>query len=362
MGCAPMQAPAPRKGPGVAGAALRTAARAGGAAGWRDGVSLSCGARWRRPIGRCCTTGCHSSIGRCCVLGDPGLAAARASPRLFGRFQRSREQAPWLPQVRARASMAVWPGERIAAAGGASRRWQHVRAVSRLARGPQARRQSAPASPPLPCPARRQEQGRQGRQGGQEELLQEGAPGGAAAACRRRRPGGRPAERRGPAGSPSTLAAANMHGGQLHARQRKPDCAERLRCRRMPVPTLARCRRLPAPPQTKKPRYSVVFHRPKTLVRSRDPKFPRVRCEACNRACWFCAGVPSHLVACGCRQQLELGSSGGWRGGWACTARMAAQRLRSDSTPELGTPATSSDGRPLANWGWGSCGTHVGGG
>ncbi|KAI7835728.1 hypothetical protein COHA_010382 [Chlorella ohadii] len=28
--------------------------------------------------------------------------------------------------------------------------------------------------------------------------------------------------------------------------------------------------------KTKKPRYSVVFHRPKTLVRSRDPKFPRV--------------------------------------------------------------------------------------
>ena len=27
-----------------------------------------------------------------------------------------------------------------------------------------------------------------------------------------------------------------------------------------------------------KPRYSVVFHRPRTLVRSRDPKVPRVRC------------------------------------------------------------------------------------
>ncbi|KAL4858103.1 60S ribosomal protein L23a [Chlorella vulgaris] len=27
--------------------------------------------------------------------------------------------------------------------------------------------------------------------------------------------------------------------------------------------------------KTRKPRYSVVFHRPKTLVRSRDPKFPR---------------------------------------------------------------------------------------
>lgn len=33
--------------------------------------------------------------------------------------------------------------------------------------------------------------------------------------------------------------------------------------------------------KTRKPRYSVVFHRPKTLVRSRDPKFPRVRC-VCN--------------------------------------------------------------------------------
>ncbi len=30
--------------------------------------------------------------------------------------------------------------------------------------------------------------------------------------------------------------------------------------------------------KTRKPRYSVVFHRPKTLVRSRDPKFPRTRC------------------------------------------------------------------------------------
>lgn len=29
--------------------------------------------------------------------------------------------------------------------------------------------------------------------------------------------------------------------------------------------------------QSRKPRYSVVFHRPKTLVRTRDPKFPRVR-------------------------------------------------------------------------------------
>jgi hypothetical protein len=28
----------------------------------------------------------------------------------------------------------------------------------------------------------------------------------------------------------------------------------------------------------KKPRYSVVFHRPKTLKRTRDPKVPRQRC------------------------------------------------------------------------------------
>ena len=26
-----------------------------------------------------------------------------------------------------------------------------------------------------------------------------------------------------------------------------------------------------------KPRYSVVFHRPKTLKKARDPKYPRVR-------------------------------------------------------------------------------------
>ena len=31
---------------------------------------------------------------------------------------------------------------------------------------------------------------------------------------------------------------------------------------------------------SRKPRYSVVFHRPKTLIRAREPKFPRVRCAA----------------------------------------------------------------------------------
>lgn len=29
--------------------------------------------------------------------------------------------------------------------------------------------------------------------------------------------------------------------------------------------------------QQRKPRYSVVFHRPKTLKHSRDPKYPRKR-------------------------------------------------------------------------------------
>ena len=29
-----------------------------------------------------------------------------------------------------------------------------------------------------------------------------------------------------------------------------------------------------------KPRYSVVFHRPKTLKKAREPKYPRVRCES----------------------------------------------------------------------------------
>ena len=29
--------------------------------------------------------------------------------------------------------------------------------------------------------------------------------------------------------------------------------------------------------KTRKPRYSVQFHRPKTLLRTRDPKFPRLR-------------------------------------------------------------------------------------
>lgn len=29
---------------------------------------------------------------------------------------------------------------------------------------------------------------------------------------------------------------------------------------------------------SRKPRYSVLFHRPKTLQRTRDPKYARVRC------------------------------------------------------------------------------------
>jgi hypothetical protein len=33
--------------------------------------------------------------------------------------------------------------------------------------------------------------------------------------------------------------------------------------------------------RTRKPRYSVVFHRPKTLKRTRDPKYTRTRCVAC---------------------------------------------------------------------------------
>lgn len=50
--------------------------------------------------------------------------------------------------------------------------------------------------------------------------------------------------------------------------------------------------------KTRKPRYSVVFHRPKTLIRSRDPKFPRVRCGQGTQAAgaavervWPCKGA-----------------------------------------------------------------------
>ncbi len=32
--------------------------------------------------------------------------------------------------------------------------------------------------------------------------------------------------------------------------------------------------------KSRTPRYSVVFHRPKTLKRTRDPKFARIRCDA----------------------------------------------------------------------------------
>jgi hypothetical protein len=31
--------------------------------------------------------------------------------------------------------------------------------------------------------------------------------------------------------------------------------------------------------KSRKPRYSVTFHRPKTLVHARNPKFPRQRCD-----------------------------------------------------------------------------------
>jgi hypothetical protein len=52
--------------------------------------------------------------------------------------------------------------------------------------------------------------------------------------------------------------------------------------------------------KTLKPRYSVVFHRPKTLKRTRDPKYTKKRCvccagylSCCCRAavCWWRAGV-----------------------------------------------------------------------
>lgn len=36
-----------------------------------------------------------------------------------------------------------------------------------------------------------------------------------------------------------------------------------------------------------KPRYSVVFHRPKTLKRTRNPKVPRVRYDLCNQYQWM---------------------------------------------------------------------------
>jgi hypothetical protein len=46
--------------------------------------------------------------------------------------------------------------------------------------------------------------------------------------------------------------------------------------------------------RTRKPRYSVVFHRPKTLQHSRVPKYPRTRCETPTAR-----GVQRRAQSCG---------------------------------------------------------------
>lgn len=75
----------------------------------------------------------------------------------------------------------------------------------------------------------------------------------------------------------------------------------------LPTSPCRRRRRL----QTKKPRYSVVFHRPKTLVRSRDPKFPRVRCGGWAAGCW---GLLSCLPALVPRYEAGAGAAAGGDG------------------------------------------------
>jgi hypothetical protein len=52
--------------------------------------------------------------------------------------------------------------------------------------------------------------------------------------------------------------------------------------------------------KTRKPRYSVVFHRPKTLKRVRDPKYTRKRCGGLwrNVSCSRLMGaVVAHVVS-----------------------------------------------------------------
>ena len=48
--------------------------------------------------------------------------------------------------------------------------------------------------------------------------------------------------------------------------------------------------------KTRKPRHSVVFHRPKTLKRTRDPKYTRKRCA--HRVCGVgCGGGGAVMMA-----------------------------------------------------------------
>ena len=70
----------------------------------------------------------------------------------------------------------------------------------------------------------------------------------------------------------------------------------------------------------RKPRYSVVFHRPKTLVRSRDPKFPRKRCERGGAA----AGAGEQSTVSAGKQAGSIGCRNGAVAGGLCSAAAAA--------------------------------------
>ncbi len=58
----------------------------------------------------------------------------------------------------------------------------------------------------------------------------------------------------------------------------------------------------------RKPRFSVVFHRPKTLKHARDPKYPRIRCVLA-RSRGLSHALPALLYLCDCLCQATISAS-----------------------------------------------------
>lgn len=66
-----------------------------------------------------------------------------------------------------------------------------------------------------------------------------------------------------------------------------------------------------------KPRYSVVFHRPKTLKRTRTPKYTRTRC-VCMFCVLVCMCVGWGVYSCRGQEMGRWESSGRGRGAGVC--------------------------------------------
>ena len=77
--------------------------------------------------------------------------------------------------------------------------------------------------------------------------------------------------------------------------------------------------------KTRKPRYSVVFHRPKTLKRTRDPKYTRKRCaQRARRAAGRGRGAGGGRRA----RVLRTRSLGARRTHWLARAALSCGRGR----------------------------------